>query len=72
MPIVEQACIAAIETELIDANFKLDKAPDTKKFIKILASNILKEVKKGTVNVTVTGASASGGPVSGTGIGTIS
>lgn len=50
MPIVPQTCIAKIESDLVSANFKLDKASLTKKFIEILANALLEEVKKGTIS----------------------
>ncbi len=72
MPILEQNCIVAIENELTGKGFKLDEAPRTKDFIEIIVKNVLLEVKKGTVSTAVTGSSATGGPVTGTGTGSIS
>ena len=72
MPIVEDVCISAIESELTSKGFNLIEAPKTKEMIAIIVKNVLLEVKKGTVNTTVTGSSASGGPVTGSGVGTIS
>lgn len=72
MPMNEQSCINAIESELSGKGFKLDEAPKTKEFISIIVKNILLEVKKGTVSTQVTGSSATGGPVTGAGTGTIS
>lgn len=72
MPMSEQACISTIESELTGKGFKLDEAPKTKEFIEIIVKNVLEEVKKGTVSTIVTGSSTSGGPVTGTGTGTIS
>ena len=72
MPILEDVCIKAIESELIASGFNLVDAPKTKEFISIIVKNVLLEVKKGTINTTVTGTSASGGPVTGAGVGTIS
>ena len=72
MPMLEQNCIVAIENELTGKGFKLDEAPRTKDFIEIIVKNVLAEVKKGTVSTAVTGSSATGGPVTGTGTGSIS
>ena len=72
MAINENACINAIQSALNSSGFKLDEAPKTKEFISIIVSNILKEVKKGTVAVPAQGLSTSQGPVVGNATGTIS
>lgn len=72
MPMNEESCIASIEDELTSLGFNLSNAEKTKGFISTVVKNIIREVQKGTVNVTVTGSSASGGPVTGTGTGTVS
>ena len=72
MPMNEQSCISTIESELASKGFNLGNADKTKEFISVIVKNVLLEVKKGTVSTTVTGSSASGGPVTGAGTGTIS
>ncbi len=72
MPMNESSCISAIENELTNKGFNLGNAEKTKEFISIIVKNVLLEVKKGTISTTVTGSSASGGPVTGAGTGTIS
>lgn len=71
MPMNEQSCISAIENELTSKGFNLGNAEKTKEFISIIVKNVLLEVKKGQVSTTVTGTSASGGPVTGVGTGNI-
>jgi hypothetical protein len=68
----EQSCISTIETELASKGFNLGNTEKTKEFISIIVKNVLLEVKKGTVSTAVTGTSATGGPVTGTGTGSIS
>lgn len=71
MPMNESSCITTIENELTSKGFKLDEAPRTKEMISIIVNAVISEVRKGTVSTTVTGTSASGGPVTGTGTGAI-
>ena len=72
MPINENNCISQIQSELTGKGFNLNEAPKTKDFIETIVNNVLAEIKKGTVSTQVTGTSATGGPVTGTGTGTIS
>lgn len=71
MPIVNNVAVAAVTNKLKAKGFDLEKAPQTKDFVEVLVNAVLDEVKKATVTTTVTGASATGGPVSGAGTGTI-
>ena len=71
MPIVEDVCISAIESELTSKGFNLIEAPKTKELITIIVKNVLLEVKKGTVSVPALGLITSQGPVTGSATGTI-
>jgi len=72
MTISNNTAIESIKTTLESNGFNLDNTPATNMFIETMVNAILDEVKKGTINTNVTGASATGGAVTGAGIGTIS
>lgn len=72
MTISNTTAINNIKNTLQSNGFNLNKAPQTNILIETLVNAILDEVKKGTINTNVTGSSATGGSVTGTGTGTIS
>lgn len=71
MTISNATAINNVKTTLENEGFDLDNTEFTNDFIEAMVNAILDEVKKGTINTTVTGTSAMGGPVTGTGVGTI-
>ncbi|UQY80124.1 putative phage protein [Candidatus Hepatincola sp. Av] len=72
MTISNNTAIESIKNTLESNGFNLSNTPVTNVFIEAIVNAILNEVKKGTINTNVTGSSATGGPVTGAGIGTIS
>jgi hypothetical protein len=70
MPLVKPVLAAAIEAALAKQAAKVNKGDDPKVAAKELASDIATAVDSyiKTALVTVTGVSATGGPVTGTGI----
>ncbi len=71
MAINNSAAIQNVKSAMEEAGFNLEEAPLSVAFVEALVGAVLDEVKKGQVTTTVTGTSATGGPVTGTGTGSI-
>ena len=72
MALVKQTLKTEIKSILNSLKNKTDQAQAIDEFADRLATAIDNYIKTATVNTTVTGSSASGGPVTGTGTGTLS
>ncbi len=72
MALVKQTLKTEIKNILNSLKTKTDQAQAIDEFADRLATAIDNYIKTATVNTTVTGTSASGGPVTGTGTGTLS
>ena len=72
MALVKQTLKTDIKSILNSLKTKTDQAQAIDEFADRLATAIDNYIKTATVNTTVTGSSASGGAVTGTGTGTLS
>ena len=72
MALVKQTLKTEIKSILNSLKTETDQAQAIDEFADRLATAIDNYIKTATVNTTVTGSSATGGPVTGTGIGTLS